>query len=631
MRSLVFRMLAGTVLLAPLSPSLAAQSVRFTDWTPHCGIDFVHKDEPDTMGGGLCFLDYDQDGDQDLFVTSAGGGSNRLYRNDGHGRFQDVTKAAGLELKGRSMGAYAADLDDDGAPEILVLGNGAVHLYRNNGRGGFQDVTRSSGLDVNKHWAMAATFGDYDRDGRLDIYIGNYVGGELFPHFEGSPNLLFHNEGGLRFTERSKQAGVRGFETFWDVRGFPRGTYGCTLSVLFYDHDRDGWLDLLVGNDFGYWLVPDQLFRNNVDGTFTEVSAQAGFRLREFNMGIASADVNGDLVPDLYTTSLGPNHLLFNDGRGRLREVTAWWGDAAQARSGGKWKTSWACLFLDADLDGRRDLYVSNGHIRTVPQLANDPKAPSVLLRHAGDRLSTVPEPAFPWDRGVGRGAARADIDGDGDEDIAQLNNRDRLRIYRNETRSAGTHVVLDLVGTLSPREAIGAYVIARSAQRTQALDHLRGGSYLSGSAAPIVLGLGRDRVLEELSIRWPSGVTSRRFGLAGNRRHRIVEPAVTLVSVGRARAFGTSYLELPVTLHNHANRPHNVKLDGRLVWMGFRLPFPVHTAPLRIPGGSRATISAFVPIPPAALPLAKQLGVWLGIAARSGASGIDETEIPLR
>jgi hypothetical protein len=614
--------------LAALLPGQGA--TRFTDATAASLVNFVHTDDGSRMPGGGCLFDYDNDGDQDLFLThSAAGNKNVLYRNNGNGTFTDVSAGSGLDFVGFSTGAYAADLDNNGLQDLLLLGTFSLKLLRNDGGGKFTDVSASAGI-VNQWWAMAASFGDFDKDGLLDIYVGNYVADGFIPHFDGGPNRLFRNNGNLTFTDVAFAAGVTGQETFWDTRGFFRTTFACTLSVLFFDYDRDGWPDILSGNDFGPFVIPDQLFRNNRDGTFTEVSASAGFRIAEFNMGLATADVNGDGVPDIYTTNLGDNHLLFNDGNGRFNDVNHLW-NAAEGTSAGKLLTSWACLFLDADLDTRIDLYVSNGHIPTIPSLDNDPNAPSRLLYHRGfDYLVTQPA-VFPWDTGLSRGAMRGDLDNDGDEDVVLINNGGPARIFGNQTVTQTRSLTLDLRGTLSNRDAVGSVVKIRGRQHLQVLDYTRGGSYLSCDAAPIVRGLGGDERAEQVAVTWPSGVTSRVHALAGNRRHEIVEPAVVVTAIGRSLPIGSDFVELPITVRNHSATPELVRFAVTLTLGDVRAPLPTYHFPATLGVGATATVAVYIPLPWAAVPFAQQLGVWVNVEARSRGPGRDQLEQPLR
>jgi hypothetical protein len=628
MRTLSVLALAPLAALTPFA--LSQGQTRFTEVTSSSGIDFVHTDQVDTMAGGICFFDYDNDGYPDLFVTARGGGTNRLYHNRGNGTFEEVTTAAGVGGVYSSMGAYAADLDNDGHEDLVVLTFGTIRVYRNDKNGTFTDLSSTTGMGRG-YWATAATFGDYDHDGDLDIYIGNYVFDGFFPFFDGGPNQLFRNDGNFKFIDVAKAAGVDGEETFYDPRGFIRTTHSCTLSVLFHDYDLDGWQDLLVGNDFGPAIIPNQLFRNNRDGTFSEVGASAGFRIPEFNMGLATADVNGDRIPDIYTTNLGNNHLLLNDGRGRFTDVAAAW-NVREGTSNGLLLTSWACMFLDADVDALPDLYVSNGLIETIPALANDPNAPSRLLYHLGRSYMITPEPLFPWDKAVGRGAACADIDGDGDEDIVQLNNRARLRVYRNDCVTSYRSVTIDLRGTLSNRNAIGSLVTLRSTTFTQVREYVRGGSYISCNGAPMVMGFGGDREVAEATVRWPGGIESHVFGLAGNRRHEIVEPAVTITSVGPIRPFFSDCVECQITVRNHSSQPEPVTFEAALSLQQFdyRGSFPIYHHPVTVGANGTATVTVYLPIPAAVIPYGRSLGTWIGFGVRSAAGGLDQREVPL-
>ena len=622
-------LLPWTAALAVVAASLPAQDqTRFQDVTASSGIQFTHAGRIDEMAGGLCFLDYDNDGDEDLFVT-ARGGSNRLYRNAGNGTFTDVSQAAGVGETMETMGAYAQDFDGDGWLDLMVLARSNFRVYHNRGDGTFANVTARSNL-ARMPWPVSATFADYDHDGDLDAYVGQYIGEGFFPNFEGHPNLLLRNDGAMTFTNVAVAAGATGEERVWDPRGFWKVTGSCTLSVLFHDYDNDGWADIFVGNDFGPFVIPNQLFRNEGNGRFTEVSRSANFRIPEFNMGLCTADVNGDGNLDIYTSNFGQNHLLINDGRGRYTDIASNWG-ASEARSNGLFLVSWSAMFTDADLDGLIDLYVSNGFVNADPSMRADPDAPSRLLMHRGNRYEILPTNAFPWDLGHGRGAACADIDGDGDEDIVQLNNRQPLKVFRNDSITPNNAALLDLRGTLSDRDAAGARLDIRSPQRRQVVENARGGSYGSGNGSRVVRGLGIDVEIDELTVTWPSGVVSRRFAVPANVPQEIVEPRVTLRSLGRWFPLGTDYVEVPVEVHNHAGYAQEVAFTCALVYQGRRYAFPALHFPTTIGGGATTTVPVYLPISQAAQALGRQLGVWyqIGVIDRDG--GRDELEQPVR
>ncbi len=617
-----------TVALAVASP--AGAQVRFTDHTAASGVQVVHTDRLDTMAGGVCLFDYDNDGDVDLFVTARGGGTNSLWANDGLGQFTEVTQAAGVGDRLETMGAYAADLDNDGWQDLVVLARFRIKLYQNQGDGTFTDVASRSRLGRTT-WPTAAAISDYDRDGDLDIYVGNYIGEGFFPYFDGNPNQLFRNDGNFTFTETAGAAGVEGIETFMDPRGFTRTTAGCTLSALFHDYDGDGWPDLFVGNDFGTTVVPNQLFHNDGNGQFTDVSSQLGFRRAEFNMGIALADVTGDGVLDIYTSSFGSNSLMVRDPvSSRYSDLAPCW-NLMETMSLGGFLVSWAAMFLDADLDAGPDLYVSNGFLQSEPNLPSDPNSPSHLLLRRGQTYVIPPATDVPQDQGVGRGAACADIDGDGDEDVVQLNNRQALAIYRNDTVHTNHVARLDLVGTTSNRDGIGARVQIASNQHVTPYEHVRGGSYLSCNGATIIRGLGTDRQIERLTIAWPSGIESERFGLPADVRHRIVEPRVTIMQAGAPQPIGDLYLQVDIDLQNHTDAVEDVQFQLRLELGGQRYDLPTFHGSATVPAQGTLTVPVYVAFAPSLLPLARQFGASLNVAARDPGLGTDEWEGPLR
>jgi hypothetical protein len=621
---------ALSLLVALAAPNRAQEQVRFTDHTAASGVQVVHTDRLDTMAGGVCLFDHDNDGDVDLFVTARGGGTNSLWENDGLGHFVDVTQAAGVGDRLETMGAYAADLDNDGFQDLVVLARFRIKLYQNQGDGTFVDVASRSRLGRTT-WPTAAAICDYDRDGDLDIFVGNYIGEGFFPYFDGYPNQLFRNDGNFTFAETAGAAGVEGIETFMDPRGFTRTTAGCTLSVLFHDYDEDGWPDLFVGNDFGTTVIPNQLFHNDGNGQFTDVSSQMGFRKAEFNMGLALADVTGDGVLDIYTSSFGSNSLMVRDQvTGRYADLAPCW-NLMETMSMGGFLVSWAAMFLDANFDAGPDVYVSNGFLQSEPNLPSDPNSPSHLLIKQGQTYTIAPAADVPQDLGVGRGAACADLDGDGDEDIVQLNNRQALGIYVNDTIHTNRVARLDLVGTTSNRDGIGARLRIESNQHVTPYEHVRGGSYISCNGATIIRGLGTDPRIERLAITWPSGIESERFGLAADVRHRIVEPRVTITQTGTPMPIGDLYVQVDVDVQNHTDAAEDVQFQLRLEIGGQRYDLPTFHGSATVPAQGTLRVPVYVAFAPSLLPLARQLGAGLGVAARDPDQGTDEWEGPLR
>ena len=622
--------LFGAVALGALALEAGAQTqLGFSDWTAQSGVAFTHTDRLDTMAGGVCLFDYDRDGDPDLFASSRGGQPNKFYRNRGDGTFEDVSAASGLGFTNESMGAYAADFDNDGWQDLLVIARLDSRIFRNRGDGSFENVTSRSTFD-RVRWATSAAIADYDKDGDLDIYIGNYVWEGFFPYFDGYPNQLLRNDGNFVFRDVASTAGVQGIERVWDptINQF-KNTASCTLSVLFYDYDLDGWPDLFVGNDFGPFVIPNQLFRNEGNGTFTEVGAQAGFRIAEFNMGLTTADVNGDGIPDLYTSNFGDNHLLINDGRGHFAEAAAARNVLEGTGPGGP-IVSWAAFFLDADLDSLPDLYVSNGYIQAG--MPADPLAASHLLMHRGPQYEIQPESVISWNRGgIARGAACADIDLDGDEDIVQLNNRQALRIYRNETITSNRGAIVTLEGTLSNRDAVGAKTQIRSGTSFTALEVQRGGSYASCNASGIVRGIGGDTQIRSVDVAWPSGVQSTRHGLAPDAAVRIIEPKVTTDGFSALMPLGADFCEVQVDVTNRSTAPQYVAIGARLVLGEQYWDLPAYHFAANITPGTRTNVPVYLPIPGAAIALGRSLGFWLELSVRDSAGGIDQHQQRLR
>ncbi|RMG41003.1 MAG: CRTAC1 family protein [Planctomycetota bacterium] len=555
----------------------------FADVTRQAGIDFVHHNGargqkllPETMGGGCAFLDYDNDGDQDiLFVDSdlvpgsdwatpagAGGGaaasrepggsagrrhaSVRLYANDGAGRFRDVTVEAGFSDVFYGMGPACGDFDNDGWVDVFVTAVGANRLYRNE-HGRFVDVTEQYGVaGPSTEWSTSAGWFDYDNDGDLDLFVCNYLqwtpendlaqnfqltgGGRAYGRpqdFGGTYSQLFRNDGD-HFTDVSAEAGIRIDNP---ATGKPMGK---SLGVTFFDVNGDGWLDIFVAND----TVQNFLFLNNHDGTFREVGALAGiafdsegrargamgidishFRNDE-HIGVAIGNFANEMTA-LYVSRDGD---LFLD-----EAVTCGLGPATRL------ELTFAVLFIDCDLDGRDDLFAANGHLENDinrVQPSQHYKQPPQLFWNRGpdapDEFAAVPRERVGPDflrPMVGRGAAYADIDADGDLDLLVVENGGAARLLRNDRRNAHHWLRLKLVGRRSNRDAIGTRVVAHVGDRrlTRWVMPTRG--YLSQVELPVTFGLGDADRVDRLEIRWPLGARTVLKDVSADRRIEVVEP----------------------------------------------------------------------------------------------------------
>jgi enediyne biosynthesis protein E4 len=484
----------------------------------------------ETTGCGVAVLDIDNDDRLDLFMvngTTLEGfpkgqePTNHLYRNRGDGTFEDVTKKAGLEGSGWGQGACAADYDNDGFDDLFVTYFGQNRLYRNNGDGTFRDVTKTAGVfDAKSRWGAGCGFVDYDRDGKLDLFAANYIDLDLAtapvpdsglcrykgvpvacgpPGLPGGKNVLYRNKGNGTFEDVSSSSGILKAQ----------GTYG--LGVITLDFDDDGWPDVYVANDSN----PSALYKNNRDGTFTDIGVTAGCAYSQdgkpqAGMGITVGDYDRNGTFDLFKTNFaGDTSTLYgNAGNGLCEDRTF----AAGIGMNTRW-LGWGVGFLDLENDGWLDLFLVNGHVYPeVEQLKTEAgyKQRKVVYRNVRNgRFEDITERLGPpvTTPKAGRGAAFADLDNDGDIDIVVNNVHDTPDLFRLTSDASNHWVTFKLVGTKSNRSAIGARVRVRTAGGAQ-MDEVRGGgSYYAQNDLRIHFGLGRDTKIDSVEVRWPNGL----------------------------------------------------------------------------------------------------------------------------
>jgi hypothetical protein len=550
--------------LLPAGPSAARPpSVRFKDITAAAGIQFHHvngafgkKMLPETMGAGVAFLDYDNDGKPDLLLVNScywPGHEDRtqppptlaLYHNKGDGTFEDVTATSGLAVTMYGMGVTAGDYDNDGFTDVFVTGVGGNRLFHNvaDGKGGrrFVDVTQAAGVGGPGGWptgagdflkvqapinfSTSAAFLDYDGDGRLDLFVCNYVtwspdldlqqGFQLVglgraygppTAFGGAQCFLYKNQGDGRFADVSAAAGIQ-------VTGSLGRSIGKSLGVVVCDVDDDGWPDILVAND----TVRNFFFHNKGDGTFEELGERTGIAYAEgsargamgadwgeFRPG-RSAFAIGNFAnePDTFLRLDNPRQLLFSDAA--LAE-----GIAGPSRM----LLKFGVAFLDYDLDARQDLLTCNGHLEpeiSQVQAGQTYKQPAQLFWNTGGKRTFEPVTAEQAGRDlfrpmVGRGLACADIDGNGTPDVVLTENGGPARLLRNEGGTGHSWVRLTLVGdgARSNRSALGARVTVEAGGVTQRREVMSARGYLSQSELPLTFGLGDARKVERVTIQWP-------------------------------------------------------------------------------------------------------------------------------
>lgn len=528
-------------------------NVHFTDITQQAGIRFVHQNGaegekllPETMGGGVAFFDYDNDGKPDLLLVNGGNLPGHLkqsaassvitlYHNDGNGHFTDVTAGSGLDVPLLyGMGVAVGDYDDDGKVDVLITGVGGCRLFHNEGGGHFRDVTAEAGVGGSSDdWSTSAAFVDYDNDGRLDLFVCNYVrwskaldlaanytltgvGRAYGPPmgFQGSFCKLYHNDGAGHFTDVSERAGIR-------VRNKDTGApLGKALGVCPIDIDGDGYIDFIVAND----TVENFLFHNRRDGTFEQIGAisgvgfdsegrargamgiDAGYFRNEQSIGVAIGNFANEMLAFYVSHPAPGGQMLFTD-------------DAIARGLGGgtRLPLKFGVMFFDYDLDGDLDLFVADGHIEqqiNLVQSAEHYAQPAQLWWNAASRGKGF-IPASNAECGpdlfkpiVGRGCAYADIDGDGDLDLIVTQINGPPLMLRNDQRTGHHYLRLKLIGTNCNRDAIGAQVIAHVGSRTIRRIVMPARGYLSQSELPVTIGLGNSDHADRLEVIWPGGKT---------------------------------------------------------------------------------------------------------------------------
>ena len=514
-----------------------ASPIQFRDVTQSAGIRSLHNNAafgkkflPETMGPGVAFIDYDNDGWPDIFLVNGMDwpghvlkhSTPKLYHNNHDGTFTDVTRKAGLDVEMFGMGVAVGDYDNDGFDDLFVTAYGQSRLFHNNGNGTFTDVTQKTGLLGPKEFSTSAAWVDYDKDGHLDLVVGNYV--QWTPEtdlyctldgksksyctpesYKGTSVRLWHNRGNGAFEEVTQKAGL----------GDPTSK---TLGIAVLDYDNDGWPDLLFSND----TQPNKLYRNNCNGTFAEKAVVAGVAFSEdgvarAGMGVDAADYDHSGLPSLLITNFANQmlSLYHNEGKGLFVD------EAPRSEIGraSLLTLGFGCFFFDYDLDGWPDVLVANGHIDAdIQRVQANVKyvMPPHLFRNIGkgkfEEVTKSLGQAFATPR-VGRGAAYADFNNDGRLDLLLSTNGGPVYLFRNEAQGAAASnrsLRIKLTGTKSNRDGIGATVRLSAGGETQTQMLRSGSSYLSASELVLTFGLAHNDKADTVEIRWPSGQIDR-------------------------------------------------------------------------------------------------------------------------
>jgi hypothetical protein len=531
-----------------VSGTVAPPPVTFTDVTAQAGIKFVHnsgraghKFMPETLGSGVAWFDADGDGWADILLINSRDWTPRgrkslpaLYRNNHDGTFSNITAGSGLDVEMYGIGVAIGDYDNDGRDDVYITALEGDRLFHNEGHGKFRDVTKAAGID-NASFGASAAWIDYDRDGKLDLFVANYVQwtakGDLWCSLDGATKSYCTPESYKGTSSKLyHNLGNGRFEDVSRKAGVADPT-SKSLGIAVLDYNGDGWPDLFVSND----TQPNKLYRNNRNGTFTEEGVAAGVAFGEDGvargaMGVDAADYDRSGRPDLLVGNFSNQMLgLYHN------EGTGLFVDEAPSSTVGRASLltlTFGAFFFDYDLDGYPDIFAANGHIeeqigRVQPKVQY--KEPPLLFRNLGKRQfeNVTARMGAAFNRPVvARGAAYADYDHDGDLDILVTTNDGPAYLFRNDGGNRNNWICMRLVGRKSNRDGIGAVVRVVSKSGKQWNMVRSGSSYCSQSDLALTFGLGSDPAVQAIEIEWPSGEKQKLGGMAANQFLTIDETA---------------------------------------------------------------------------------------------------------
>jgi len=533
----------------------------FVEVSQASGIDYVVP--VFNMGGGAVFFDYNNDDNLDVYITGHTG-RDALYENNGDGTFTDVTVAAGFGMTEniRTMGVVTGDIDNDGFRDIYISTRNNYHknlLFHNNGDGTFTEISDAAGFPIDSLSANSSSMGDFNLDGYLDIHIINHMdssgwiydtaGNVVAYDHKCSPNSLYLNNGDLTFTEVNMQMNV--------------GDVGCGLATAFTDFDNDADVDIMVANDFGQWIEPNGLYRNEYPtANFTNVGNSSGFDIGMYGMGIAIGDYDHDLDLDYYITNIGANKLMQNNGDGTFNEVGVaagvddTWADVNETEI----TTGWGTAFVDFDNDKDLDLYVANGYITTPVNEPNALDDPDKLFSNNGDgtfdNASTLA--GLDASNGKCRGMAYGDYDNDGDVDVLvtvldpSVNPTYHTLLYKNDNNNTNNYLKVKLQGVKANRDGFGAHLIISAGGEKWVHEVTAGSSHFSQNTSIAHFGLGDVTNVESLEIIWPGGRQQWLHNVAANQMITVVEDTTdSTTSIDHLKAFDPATFKVypnPVT-----------------------------------------------------------------------------------